>query len=161
MKLGLYSTVNRHPIACLWGWAMGCLLGDQLLIGFTGPYYLRSKCTSLFTVFLFILLVWEVVVSVRVQHINDELYSWLQAQLTLQEYNVFKLKKGKQIQCSGVTTWSIFSNKLTTDTHSVPVRARYGVSVVSLKSDLRSATVIAVLYVILWKIGQRYNGTRL
>ena len=35
MKLGLYSTVNRHPIACLWGWAMGCLLGDKLLIGFT------------------------------------------------------------------------------------------------------------------------------
>ena len=45
--------------------------------------------------------------------------------------------------------WSIFSNILATDT----------LSVASLKSDLRSVTIIAVSYLILWKIVPRYNGT--
>ena len=52
-----------------------------------------------------------------------------------------------------------FSNFLTTDTHSSPVRVRYGVSVVSFKSDSCSAAVIAVLLVKLWLSGLHYNGT--
>ena len=43
--------------------------------------------------------------------------------------------------------------------HSSPVRTRYGVSVVILKSDSMSATVIALLYVISWVITPHYNGT--
>ena len=39
------------------------------------------------------------------------------------------------------------------------MRARYGVSVVILKSNPHSVTVIAVPYVISWKIGPRYIGT--
>ena len=39
------------------------------------------------------------------------------------------------------------------------MRARYGVSVVILISNSHSATVIAVPYVISWKIGPLYNGT--
>ena len=54
-----------------------------------------------------------------------------------------------QIQCSAIITRSIISRILTIDTHSLPVRARYGVSVVILISDSLSATVIAVSYVIL------------
>ena len=38
--------------------------------------------------------------------------------------------------------------------HSLPVRARYGVSVVSLKSDLCSAAVVVVMMVISWKTGE-------
>ena len=45
---------------------------------------------------------------------------------------------------------SLFSKILATDTHSSPVRARYGVSVVRLTSDLGSVSVIAVSFVILW-----------
>ena len=41
------------------------------------------------------------------------------------------------------------------------MRASYGVSFVSSKSNLCPAEVIAVLYVISWYIGPRYNGTRL
>ena len=53
-----------------------------------------------------------------------------------------------------------FSPKSSQQTlHSSPMRARYGVSVVILKSNSHSATVIAVPYVISWKIGPRYNGT--
>ena len=40
-------------------------------------------------------------------------------------------------------------------------RPGIGVCVVSLKPDLCSATVLAVPYVISWKIGLHYNGTRL
>ena len=39
--------------------------------------------------------------------------------------------------------------------------ASYGVPIVSLKSDLGSATVIAVPCIISWKIGRHYNGARL
>ena len=39
--------------------------------------------------------------------------------------------------------------------HSSPVRARYGVSVVNLKSDLRSVVAIAVPFMVSWKIGAR------
>ena len=45
--------------------------------------------------------------------------------------------------------------------HSSPVRARYGVFVVSLKSDIHSATVIAVPYVISWKKMDRVITIRL
>ena len=41
------------------------------------------------------------------------------------------------------------------------VRARYGVFIVSLMFDLRSAIFIAVLNVISWQIWPRYHGTRL
>ena len=64
------------------------------------------------------------------------------------EYSAVPLKRGQ------------FSPKLSQKTHqSSPVRARYGVSVVILKSDSLSATVITVPYVISWWIGPRYNGT--
>ena len=43
----------------------------------------------------------------------------------------------------------------------LPMKVRYGVLFVSLKSDLSSATVFAVLYVILWYFGPHNNGTQL
>ena len=46
-------------------------------------------------------------------------------------------------------------------THSSPVRVRYGMFAVRLKSDSHSATVFAVLYAISWKIGPCYSDTRL
>ena len=45
--------------------------------------------------------------------------------------------------------------------NSSPVRAGYGVSFVSLKSELATDGIIAGLYVISWYIGPRYNGIRL
>ena len=39
------------------------------------------------------------------------------------------------------------------------MRVSYGVSVVILKSDSLSATIIAVPYVILWQIRPCFNGT--
>ena len=62
------------------------------------------------------------------------------------------------LQHGAVITWSVFS-KIQQTPHSSPVRTRYGVSVLILKSDLLPATVIAVPYVLLWEIGSCYNGT--
>ena len=45
--------------------------------------------------------------------------------------------------------------------HSSPMRLRYGVSFVSSGSELCSAAVIAVLFVISWYIWQCYDGDRL
>ena len=61
------------------------------------------------------------------------------------------------IQCSATITQSILFKILIIDTP----QARYRVSVMSLKSDLRPAAVVAVPWVITWLIGPRYNGTRL
>ena len=45
--------------------------------------------------------------------------------------------------------------------HSLPVRARYGVSFVCSNSCLYLASVIVVIHAISCYIGPRYNGTRL
>ena len=63
------------------------------------------------------------------------------------------------IQCGVVITRSVFSKSSQRTPHSSPVRARYGMSVVTLKSNSVSATVIAVPCVIQWWIGPRYNGS--
>ena len=41
------------------------------------------------------------------------------------------------------------------------MRAKYGLCVVSLESDLHSVAIIGVSYVISWSIGSHYNGTPL
>ena len=47
--------------------------------------------------------------------------------------------------------WCRFSHKYSQKTpHSSPVRARYGVSIVSSKFELYSVAIIEMLYVILW-----------
>ena len=64
-------------------------------------------------------------------------------------------------QCGDILTRSIFSKSSSEKTHSLPVRARYVTSFVSLKSDLYSAVPIALLDVVSWYIVSCYNGTRL
>ena len=64
------------------------------------------------------------------------------------------------IKCCAVITRSVFSKSSQKTPHSLPVRVRYGVPVVILKSDSLSATIIAVPYAISWQIG-RHNGTSL
>ena len=58
-----------------------------------------------------------------------------------------------------VITPAIFSKIIPKDTPYLARRAIYGVSFVSLISDLCSVLVTAVLYVISSHIGLRYNGT--
>ena len=65
------------------------------------------------------------------------------------------------IQCNVVITWSIFSQIFTKDTHSSPVRAKYGGSFVDSASDWYSASVSAIIYTISYYFGLRYNDTRL
>ena len=65
------------------------------------------------------------------------------------------------IQCGAVISWQLSPKSSQPTLHNSPVRARYVVSFVSSVSDLCSATVIAVLYVISWYIRPRYNDTRL
>ena len=62
------------------------------------------------------------------------------------------------VKCSAVIMWSIFSEMRTID---LPARARYGMSFVSLKSNLYSASVNTVLYEILYHIRPCYKGTQL
>ena len=52
-----------------------------------------------------------------------------------------------------------FVPKSSQTSHSSPVRARYGLSVVILKSDSFSVAAITVPYVTSRQIGPRYNGT--
>ena len=68
-------------------------------------------------------------------------------------YNVWCVEKITTIQHSAVITRSIFCTIVIIDTHSSPIRVEYWVSVVILKSDSLSATIIAVPYVM-----SRYNG---
>ena len=56
------------------------------------------------------------------------------------------------IQSRAVITQPIFYKIITKAPHNSPVRARYEVSFVSLKSDLSSAAAIALLDVISWYI---------
>ena len=65
------------------------------------------------------------------------------------------------IQCGAVITRSIFSQMFTKDTHSSPVRARYGVSFVDPASGRYFAWVPVIIYVLFYNIEPRYNGTRL
>ena len=59
-----------------------------------------------------------------------------------------------------VTTRSIVSQTSSRKTpHSSPVRARYGVSLVSINSYLCAASITAALYVISFYIGPRCNDT--
>ena len=63
------------------------------------------------------------------------------------------------LQCGAVITRYIFSKILTKTPHTSPVRSRCGVSFVSLKSDLYSALIDAVVWEMSCYIGSRYNGT--
>ena len=65
------------------------------------------------------------------------------------------------IQCGAVITRSIFSQIFTKDTHSSSGGARYGVRFVDPVSDWHSPLVHAIINVIFYNIGPRYNGTRL
>ena len=58
---------------------------------------------------------------------------------SMSPYGVTRPQWVKHIQCVAVITRSIFLKILTTDPHSSPVRARYGMSVVILISYLLSA----------------------
>ena len=62
-------------------------------------------------------------------------------------------------QCGAVITLPIFSKFLTIDTHSLPIRARNGVSVVITNSDFSSASVTRVLYAISCCMGPHHNST--
>ena len=53
------------------------------------------------------------------------------------------------------------SQIFTKDTHSSPVKARYGVSFVDPASDWYSASVPVIIYVLSYNIGPRYNGIHL
>ena len=63
------------------------------------------------------------------------------------------------LHCGAVITRSIFSQIFTKPPHSSPVRARYEVHFVDSASDLYSASVTLIVYVISYNIGPRYNGT--
>ena len=64
-------------------------------------------------------------------------------------------------QCGAIIMWLIFSKFLTVDTHSLPERVSYGVSVVYTNSDLCSASVTGVLQAISCCIGPRYKDIQL
>ena len=63
---------------------------------------------------------------------------------------------GLLIQSGTVITRSVFYTILTIDT---PELARWWVIIVRMKLDTRSATVIAVPYVISFRVGSCYSGT--
>ena len=65
------------------------------------------------------------------------------------------------IQCGAVIARSIVSKLFTKDTHSSPVRARYGVYFVYPASDWCSGWVLPIIYVISYYIGPYYKATRL
>ena len=65
------------------------------------------------------------------------------------------------IQCSVVIAKSVFCKILAKDPHSLPVRARYGVSFVDSNSHWYSTSVNAVLYAISYYIGLHFTGTQL
>ena len=77
------------------------------------------------------------------------------------DYITFSPLSNPVILCGAVITRLIFSRIVTKDTHSSPVRARYGVSFVGSDSRLYSDLVTAVVCAIVCSIGSRYNGTRL
>ena len=58
-------------------------------------------------------------------------------------------------------TWSISSKIFTKDTHSLPVRVRYGVSFVGPASEWYFAWVPAIIYAISYYTGPHYNSTQL
>ena len=60
--------------------------------------------------------------------------------------------------CWYFTGWSIFSKIFTKDTHSSPVRARYGVSLVGSASDWYSIANPAMMCAIYWRGNQRLNN---
>ena len=73
---------------------------------------------------------------------------------------MFCILTSEWIQCGAIIT-SIFSKIFTKDTHSLPVRVRYGVSFVDPAYDWYSAWVPGIICAISYYIEPRYSGTLL